>query len=522
MEAMALARPACADSVPASAAEPPLAGWHDGLFYVRDASDNFRLYVQGRVHVDALTALGPGIGSLGADSAITSRFTLRRVRPELSGEFFKRWQWQLSVDLAPSAIDNPAGQLDQPTCTIDAKTGAQSCTERANGVEAAAARPAPTDAFVNFVVAEGFNVQVGQYLIPFTFENRMSDNTTPYLERSLAVRAVGAPTQRDIGAMLWGELGHRGHGALLSYYAGIFDGDGPNRFNVDSRFDGIGRVVVKPFAAVSLAGLDTALLAPLRDAQVGVSGRYGSRDPHLVGYDMYPLTTAGGFAFWKPTYKDSLGRTLHILPSAVQTGLAFDAYVPLGHFDLTGEAVYIDDHTREAVDGYQLSPFTERTGALQGTTGYVSVGYWFLGDRSLIGFPSSGKPNHLDLHTVGEGPSHGLEVLLKGEDLVLTYDGASRGGSLDPKTPDGRIHVLSATAGANYWATKHVRVSVNYSVYDFPGSEPVTASSSGGPTQTSAQRAIAPAQNLIAGADDAARNGGHVLHELAMRVGIQF
>jgi hypothetical protein len=319
-----------ADPVPPAAAnEPPLAGWHDGLFCLRDASDNFRLYVQGRVHVDALTAFGPGVGSLGPDSDITSRLTLRRVRPELSGEFFKRWQWQLSVDLAPSAIDNPAGQIDQPSCTVDAKTGAQNCTDRENAVEAASARPAPTDAFVNFVGARWFNVQVGQYLIPFTFENRMSDNT-------------------------------------------------------------------------------------------------------------------------------------------------------------------------------------------------ISIGDWVLGDRSLIGFPSNGKPNHLALHTVGEGPSHGLEVLVKGEDLGLTYDGASRSGADDPKTPDGKIRVRSATLGANYWATKHVRVSINYRVYDFPGSEPASASSPGGPTQTSAQRAIAPAQNLAAGTDDRARDGGHILHEVAMRVGIQF
>ncbi|MEO6576914.1 MAG: hypothetical protein ABIP89_23905, partial [Polyangiaceae bacterium] len=30
-------------------AEPPLAGWHEGLFYLHDREDYFRLYVQGRV-----------------------------------------------------------------------------------------------------------------------------------------------------------------------------------------------------------------------------------------------------------------------------------------------------------------------------------------------------------------------------------------------------------------------------------------------------------------------------------------
>src|SRR5690242_16907117 len=73
--------------------EAPLAGFHNGLFYLRDRTDVFRLYVMGRVHVDAIGWLGPGVTSLGPDSGLKTTFQLRRARPEIGGEFFQDWQW---------------------------------------------------------------------------------------------------------------------------------------------------------------------------------------------------------------------------------------------------------------------------------------------------------------------------------------------------------------------------------------------------------------------------------------------
>ena len=65
----------------------PLAGYHGGLFYLRDESDNYRLYVQGRAHVDFYSYAGPGV----SNTTLKPTLFLRRARPEISGEFFKRW-----------------------------------------------------------------------------------------------------------------------------------------------------------------------------------------------------------------------------------------------------------------------------------------------------------------------------------------------------------------------------------------------------------------------------------------------
>jgi hypothetical protein len=200
----------------------------------------------------------------------------------------------------------------------------------------------------------------------------------------------------------------------------------------------------------------------------------GSRDGTKVGYDMPALTTAEGFGFWKPTYVDSLGRVLHIIPSGAQVAVAGDLYVPVGNFDFTGEVVYADYETREAVDGMQLSPFTERLGELKGYGYYAQASYWVVGDHEVIGHPSYGRPIHLDLTKPQQRAIHGFQLVARVDQLALKYSGSSRGGTDDGKTPTGDVKVTSFTVGANYWATRHLRVSVNYGYYDLPSRSPVT------------------------------------------------
>jgi hypothetical protein len=490
--------------------EPPLAGFHNGLFFLRDRTDVFRLYVMGRVHVDATGWLGPGVTSLGPDSALKTSIQLRRARPEIGGEFFQDWQWLLSVDLAPTTTDNPAAKTASRSCTVDPTTGANSCSDATNPVEAGVQRPAPTDAFVNYGPSPWANIQVGQYLIPFTMENRVSDNTTPFLERSLVSRGLGAPNTRDLGVMFWGQAPK----ALVYYTLGAYTGDGPNRTNADNRFDFVGRVFTRP-----LVNQNDLII---KDTQIGLSARFGSRDPKLVGYDVNSLTTQGGYAFWRATYKDSLNRTIHIIPSAEQGAIAGELFVPFDdRFDFTAEAVYAVLNTREAVDDYQLSPFTERATRLTGWAYYAQLGAWVLGSREIIGNPSYGKPLHLDLNEPQKTAQRGVQLLAKLEQLHASYSGA-RAGALDPKTPLGDIDVLSVAFGVNFWATRHLRVGLDYSFFTFPDSAPLTATTTGGPVQRATQRAAAPAQALTKGADDQARDNGHTLHEIQARVGVQF
>ena len=182
-------------------------------------------------------------------------------------------------------------------------------------------------------------------------------------------------------------------------------------------------------------------------------------------------------------------------------------------FDVTSEFVYVKNGTREAKEGYQATN-TERQGELSGYSYYVELGYWPIGNRDVNGFPGYENPSHVDFKKPPPAtPPQALQFLVKWEQLHATYDSASRSGTALASNLDGDIKVNAFSVGANYWATKHLRLTANYVVNMFPDSV------AGG---SSSQRALAPGQRLPPGINDDARNDGHVLHELLFRAAVAF
>jgi phosphate-selective porin len=463
--------PAAPPPAPDFTPPPPLAGWHGGLFYLRDENDNFRLYLQGRSHVDFYSYFGPGV----PDSKLKATLFIRRARVEMSGEFLSRWQWMLAGDFVggTAPIDNPNGSAGADAQTV--------------GIRAQA-----TDVFVNYRADRVFNLQVGQYDAPFTMENRTSDKYIPFMERSLAVRAFGVPTNKELGAMLWGETADR----LLFYSVGVFNGDGQNRPNFDDQAEVMGRVFTHPISA-----------GPLKDAQIGGSFRYTGKNSRYVYYNYPNMSTQGNFTFWRSTFG-----TTRIIPSGIQRAFAGEIRIPYESFDLTGEFVYVKNGTREAIDG-QEAKFTERKGDLHGYAYYAQLGFWPLGNRDINGQPGYENPSHIDFKKKDpDVPARALQLLVRWEQLNATYESASRTNSPNAAT-DGDIKVNALSFGANYWATKHVRLTLNYVLNMFPDS------TAGGTRQ---QRAVAPGNTLEPGVDDDARKNAHVSHELLGRFAIAF
>jgi hypothetical protein len=479
----------------------PLAGWYGGNFYMRDAADDFRLYVQGRGQVDQYNYFGPGV----PDTTLKSNILLRRIRPELSGEILKHWQFTLAGDWGQTGTDNAKGTTESSAAGLGKTPTAD--TARYASAQTNSIKGAPTDMFVNFRADPAFNVMVGQYNAPFTMENMTSDKYGSFMERSLTVRAFGIPTNKEIGAMAWGEAKDR----VVTYYAGVFAGDGINRPNVDNCADAIGRVVLRPLA--KRAG-------PLRDLQVGASGRYGMRSSSFVSYDYPEMKTGSGFAFWQPFYQGSTptfaagtGGWAHVVPSGAQAAVAGEIRIPVSDFDVTSEVVYVKNNTREAAEGAPQT--TLRRGDMHGVSYYVELGFWPMGNRDINGVPGVMKPTHVDFSKPPSSPKQAIQLLVKWEQLNASYSSSSRAGTPDAKAIDGDIKVYAFSLGANYWATKHLRLSANYAYNWFPDSAPSGA-------QTSAQRAVAPGNTLAPGVNDGARSGAHDLHELMFRVGVAF
>jgi phosphate-selective porin len=490
----------------------PMAGWHNGVFYLRDTSDNFRLYLQGRAQIDFYSFAGPGVSDVPLSTAnLKPTLLLRRIRPEIGGEFFHSWWFSIAGDFGVTKNDNVAGTNETsaagPTKAPDATTA------RYASAQTPTIGAAPTDVFLNYRAHPLFNVQVGQFDAPFMMENRTSDKYIPFMERSLAVRDVGIPTNKDIGAMFWGEDPSK----FFFYSAGLFNGEGQNRLNTDSRGDLMARAFIHP-----LAGNKDAL----KDLQIGASFRYGSRDSKYTYYDYPTMSTQGGYTFWSSTYTGSEGKT-HILPSGNQTGVAGELRLPISIFDLTSEVVYIENHTREVQEGLQASNGTSlRRGDLHGVSYYVQAGVW-LGKRDVNGLPGYENMTHVDFSKADpETPPTAVQLLAKWEQLSLKYAGASRQGTPDTTNADGNIKVNAFSLGVNYWATKHIRLSANYVLNMFPDSEPVnpttakTMTSPASISQSSTNRALAPGNTIAAGANNDARDNGHSENEFLLRCAV--
>ena len=159
---------------------------------------------------------------------------------------------------------------------------------------------------------------------------------------------------------------------------------------------------------------------------------------------------------------------------------------------------------------------------MKGFSYYAQVAVWLIGDRQYVRRPGYLDPPHIDFTKPLPATTSSIELLAKFEQLRLTYSSASRAGVADSKSPDGDLNVDVVSFGANYWITRRVRLSATYDLNIFPGSEPTSASATGDAKQTSAQRAVGPAQSLASGVNDAAREGAHTLNELTLRAAVAF
>ncbi|MFT3774040.1 MAG: porin [Minicystis sp.] len=475
----------------------------NGGFFIRDSRDNFRLHPFGLFDMNAYGFMGPGVNKVpSADTSVglKPRLFIRRARIGFEGELLKRWSFAAVLEFGGQPIGNIPGAAG-PAETTAGKPGTAptAASARYAPIESITSGAFPADVFINYSACKCFNITIGQFNSPITMDLRTGDLYHPLLERNVAIRSFITGNQpRDLGGIIWGELGPR----VFVYELGVFGGDGQNRPSVDARVDFMGRIFARPFAGVGSSDL-------AKFTQIGVSARHGDRDPSHVGYDYAAMTTGQGFVLWKPTYTDSLGRQVHIIPSGAQNMIGGELRTQVGRFAIQGEAYYLANNTREAVDGYQLTN-TERLGRIKGVGWYAQASVWPVGDPFIGVEPGIFRPRHVDLKA--KDTPHipkGLEIIALAAGINANYKGGSRLGSTDDaKTPSGDITIYQIGGAVNYWHTRHVRVGIDYFAYLTPGSG------------TASNTAVVP-DNLVKAADGTAGTG-HVLHELGGRMAIAF
>jgi hypothetical protein len=472
----------------------PVAGWH-GVFFLRDPDGNFRISPVGFMQLDFNSSFGDGVDSVptaNGGAGMPPRFYVKKARFGFAGDFLKRWSFQMNFDITNARLSNENGTDE--AFAAPAGTDPTADTARYRPPQGVDAGLTVRDVWVNYALGPFLNFQFGQFRQPFGQENRTSDTMLPLMDRSIATRGFVVPGGREMGLMVWGDIGDD----VFTYEVMVDGGEGEGRPPVDAAPDFAGRFLVKPFGSIKL----------IKDIRFGVSARHGERDSQSVAYDQTSIATQQGFVFFGSTYKDSLGRRTHIIPSGGQNVIGGELMVPIGPVDIAGEAYYAAYHTREAIDGFQLTN-TERLGTMNGVGLTTWVTWWALGDAHIGGEAGRQKPGKLNLKKKAKF-DRGLEITALVSAILADYDGAARGGEYDAKTPGSTdkpttaIDVIQMSLAASYWHTKNVRLSLNYGLYFAPGAG-------------TDNLAVVPG-NIVKEADPEAT----MLHELGTRIQLAF
>src|SRR5881409_2485690 len=153
-------------------------------------------------------------------TAIKDRFRLRRARLNLTGDYAEQFDFKLEGDFGQS--DGTSGNRTAFSAT---------------------------DVWVNYHEFPAAQVKIGQYKAPFGLEQLTPDTSLLTIERTLPTGAI--TPDRQIGAELWGKPFTSiwpEQKDLLTYYAGIFNGNGRNiTVNDNNNFMFAGRLELQPF-----------------------------------------------------------------------------------------------------------------------------------------------------------------------------------------------------------------------------------------------------------------------------------
>jgi phosphate-selective porin len=303
---------------------------------------------------------------------VKDRFRLRRARVNLVGDFAEKFDFKVEGDFG---------------------AGDGLATNR-TGFSA-------TDIFINWHQIPEANIKVGQWKAPFGLEQITPDTKILTIERSLPTGAL--TPERQLGVQIWGKPLTNlwpDQKELVTYYAGIFNGNGRNiTVNDNNNFMYVGRLELLPWKGELLS----------QDASLKLGGDVlNSRDD--AGTNISQALNL------KVTADGSL--IPFALPSADErTAWSLDAWLNIGPFDLIAE------YFSEDVDGRTVAGVAPTFANFDPSGWYVQGSYFVIPKK--------------------------LQAVVKWEEL-----------SPDQVADDG---IRSITAGLNYYIHgDSIKVMANY------------------------------------------------------------
>ncbi len=261
--------------------------------YVVPAASEFKLTLGGYIQMNSESGDVSAFEGRFGLTALKDRFRLRRARITLAGDYKEQFEFKIEGDFEQS--DGLASAT---------RTGFSS-----------------TDIFINWHGVPEANIKVGQWKAPFGLENLTPDSQILTIERSLPTGAI--VPERQIGVMLWGKpLANvlPDQKDLVTYYAGMFNGNGRNFNNNDNNeFMYVGRIELQPFKGEVMG----------QEASLKIGGDYFfTRDE--TGTNISPALNLRVNA-------DGSLASYTLLSPDERHAYSFDAWLKIGPFDLIGE-----------------------------------------------------------------------------------------------------------------------------------------------------------------------------------------
>ena len=336
--------------------------------YVQQRGPELKLVLGGYIQANFEGIdVSPFEGRFGS-TALKDRFRLRRARINLTGDFAEQFDFKIEGDF-----------------------------ENSDGISSNRTAFEGTDIFVNWHQFPEAQIKVGQWKAPFGLEQLTPDQYLIIIERSLPTGAI--TPERQIGVQLWGKPFTNvwpDEKDLLTYYAGIFNGNGRNvTINDNNNFMYVGRLELLPFKG-KLFGQDSSL-------KLGADV-LNSRDDKgtNISQTLNLLVNADG------------SLSPYVLPGAAErTAWSVDAWFKLGPFDLIGE--YLEEY----VDGRTVN------GVAPGFADFTTNGFYVQGSYFLIPKKLQAAVRWEDLNPGQKGSdgihsiTGGLNYYIHGDDIKL-------------------------------------------------------------------------------------------------------
>src|SRR6266850_299448 len=335
--------------------------------YVTPRASEFKLVLGGYIQMNLEDGEVSAFEGRFGQTALKDRFRLRRARINLTGDFAENFDFKVEGEF-----------------------------ENSDGISSNRTDFSGTDIFINWHQFAEANVKAGQWKAPFGLEQLTPDPSLIIIERSLPTGAI--TPERQIGVQVWGKpftnIWPDGKD-LLTYYAGIFNGNGRNTtVNDNNNFMYVGRLESTLFQGVF--GKDSYL-------KLGADV-LNSRDDKGVNISQSLNLLVNSDGSLSP----------FVLPGADErTAWSVDAWLKMGPFDLIGEFLQERVHPR-TVNGVPPG-FDEFT-----TDGFYVTGAYFLIPKKLQAVV---QWQHLNPGQKGnDGISSivaGLNYYIRGDDLKL-------------------------------------------------------------------------------------------------------